>query len=228
MKKIIMKLGVITLLLGLSVGTTLAQDLSIGAALKGSTMGVGGDVVFQFHERMTARVGFDMLNVGPLDFPFDNGDLSFDVSASVKTGSVTALYDFYLAKILFLSVGAGLNNFMVIAEGKPGSGIPWGDIEIPADKVGEFDITLEPSMKISPYAGIGLGRTLSKDKSLGFAFEIGSYYMGGPDITLNSTGLIAPTSDPANGKEELLESQLSQYYLYPVIKFSLSYKIASF
>ncbi|MDA3927759.1 MAG: hypothetical protein PF541_02295 [Prolixibacteraceae bacterium] len=227
MEKLTNKIGVITLLLSLTIGTSMAQNISLGAALKGSTMGVGGDVVVQFHDRMTARIGYDMMGYGPLNFTFEESDIKYDASADFKTGSLTALYDFYLSKILFVSVGAGLNNFQVNVAGRAGSDLPWGDIEIPADKVGNFDITVEPGIKVSPYLGIGLGRTLSKDKSLGFAFEVGSYYMGSPNLTIESTGLIAPTSNPNFGQEELLENQLSQYYLYPVLKFSLSYKFLS-
>lgn len=203
------------------------QDMSIGVGLKGSTMGYGGDIVFQFHERMTARLGYDQLGLGPYDFTFEESDISYNASAKVKTGSITALYDYYIAKIFFVSAGVGLNNFNVSVAGRAGSDLPWGDISIPQDKIGDFDITVEPGLKVSPYLGIGLGRTLST-KLVGFAFEIGTYYMGGPNVNIESTGLISPTSDPKFGQEALLEKQISQYYLYPVVKLSLNFKIASF
>ena len=190
-------------------------------------MGYGGDVVFQFHERMTARLGYDYLGLGPYDFSFEESNVSYNASAKVKTGSVTALYDYYIAKIFFVSAGVGINNFNVSVAGRAGSDLPWGDISIPQDKIGDFDITIEPGLKVSPYLGLGLGRTLST-KLVGFAFEIGTYYMGGPNVNIESTGLISPTSDPKFGQEALLEKQISQYYLYPVVKLSLNFKITSF
>lgn len=226
MKKQLRGLKLVALLLLISQGI-FAQDMSIGAALKGSTMGYGADVVFQFHERMTARLGYDQLALGPFDFTFDESGIKYGASATVKTGSVTALYDFYIAKIFFVTAGVGLNNFNAHAVGEADSGLPWGDIVVPAEKIGNFDILVEPGLKLSPYLGLGLGRTLGTNL-VGFAFELGSYYMGGPDLTIQSSGLIAPTSNPAFGQEELFESQLSQYYLYPVVKFSLSFNIASF
>lgn len=226
MKKTNFKISALGVLMLLAT-SVFGQDMSVGLALKGSTMGYGGDVVFQFHEKMTARIGYDYLGLGPFNFNFKESDISYDASATVKTGSITALYDYYIAKIFFVSAGIGVNNFNIHAEGKAGSGLPWGDIVVPADKIGEFDFQVEPGLKLSPYLGIGLGRTLST-KTVGFAFEIGSYYMGSPDLTITTTGLIAPTSNPEHGQEAILEGQISQYNLYPVIKLSLNFKLASF
>jgi len=226
MKKTNIKIGILSLILLASV-TLSAQNMSIGVALKGSTMGVGGDVVFQFHEKMTVRLGYDAFN---RDFPlsFEEQDITYDANVNFKTGSVTALYDYYLLKYIFVSAGLGLNNFHVNAIGAAKDDLPYGDITIPAEKIGNFEFDIEPSMRISPYLGLGFGRTLGKEKKLGFGFELGAYYMGSPDITIVSSGLIAPTSNPDQGQEALFEKQFSQYNMYPVMKFSLSYKIYSF
>ena len=227
MKKAMFKIVALSMLIILILPAANAQDMSLGVALKGSTMGPGGDVVFQFHEKMTARLGYDYLGLGPYDFSFEESDISYNASAKVKTGSITALYDYYIAKIFFVSAGFGINNFNVSVSGRAGSDLPWGDISVPKDKIGDFDITVNPGLKVSPYLGVGLGRTLST-KLVGFAFEIGTYYMGGPNVNIESTGLIAPTSDPEKGQAAVLENQISQYYLYPVVKLNLSFKITSF
>jgi hypothetical protein len=226
MKKTNMKIGLLTLVL-LTTMTLSAQNMSVGLALKGSTMGLGGDVVFQFHERMTARLGYDALGYSRT-ITFEEQDIEYNADLSVKTGSITALYDFYLAKSIFVSAGFGLNNFNINAVGAAASDLPYGDVTIPADKIGNFEFNIVPSMKISPYLGLGFGRTLGKESKVGFAFELGTYYMGSPDVSVTSSGLIAPTSNPAFGQEALFERQFSQYNMYPVMKFSLSYKIASF
>jgi len=226
MKKTNIKIGILSLILLASV-TLSAQNMSIGVALKGSTMGVGGDVVFQFHEKMTARLGYDAMKYSR-SITFEEQDIEYNADLSVKTGSITVLYDYYLLKSIFVSAGFGLNNFNINAVGAAVSDLPYGDVTIPAEKVGNFEFDIVPSMKISPYLGIGFGRTLGRESKVGFAFELGSYYMGSPDISITSSGLIAPTSNPDHGQEALFERQLSQYNMYPVMKFSLSYKIVSF
>lgn len=225
MKHLLKSAAIFALVAFLSMGSVSAQDMSIGAALKASTTGFGGDIVFRFHERMTARLGYDALAVNyPL--AFSESDIEYDVDLNYKAGTIMALYDFYLAKFVYVTAGLGLNNFGIYALGEATDGMPYGDITVPKEKVGTFDISIRPGMKISPYLGLGFGRTLGK--KLGFGFEIGSLFQGSPDFTIETTGLLAPTSDPELGQEELFERQFSQYYLYPVIKFSLSYNIYSF
>lgn len=225
MKKLTISSFLILLLLGLGLSSTTAQDKSIGLALKASTMGLGGDVVFRFHEKMTVRVGYDAMNFNFATTQNLN-DIDFGINLNVKAGTISALYDYALTKGIYATAGVALNNFGIFVDGAAESGMPYGDITIPKEKVGSFDISIEPSMKISPYLGLGFGKTLGK--KLGFGFELGTFYQGSPDITLITDGLIAPTSNPELGQEALLEGQISQYYLYPVIKFSLSYNIFSF
>lgn len=213
--------------MGMGMKNSDAQNRSVGLALKGSTMGYGGDVVFQFHERMSARLGYDQLNVNR-QFSFEESDVSYGANIDFKTGSITALYDFYLLKSLFVSAGVGLNNFSGIATGAANKDLIWGDITIPKEKIGDFEFDVKPGMRISPYLGIGFGRTLGKSHNIACNFELGTYYQGSPDIAISTTGLLSPTSNPEHGQEALIESQLSQYYLYPVMKLSLSYKLHSF
>lgn len=203
-----------------------AQDIKLGAALKSSTTGLGGDVVVQFHERMTARVGFDQMGFS-MPFDFDQEGISFSADASVKAGTILALYDFYLTKYIFASAGLGWNNFNINAAGGANQDLAYGDVSVPKEKVGAFEFDIKPSMRVSPYIGIGFGRTLGLNKMVGFAFEMGTFYQGSPDITIVSSGLIAPTSNPVHGQEARFENQLSQYSLYPVLKLNLSFKIVS-
>ena len=123
------------LMIALSATLSNAQDLSIGASLKSSTMGVGGDVVFQFHERMSVRAGYDWAGFS-LNQDLTLEGIDFNAQAKLKTGSLLAPYDFYIAKILFVSAGFGLNNFNINIAGQAKSNMPYGDIEIPADKLG--------------------------------------------------------------------------------------------
>ena len=203
-----------------------AQDRKLGVALKGSTMGYGGDAVFQFNKRMSARLGYDNLK---MKFPFDfkESDISYSANANVKTGSLTALYDYYLAKNIFVSTVLALNNFDFTTDGKPNQDMTYGDITITADKIGTFEYDVTPSLKVSPYLGVGFGHTLSPDKLVAFCVELGAFYQGSPDVTIKSDGMLSPTSNPDRGHASLMASQVSQYYLYPYLKFSLSFNILS-
>jgi hypothetical protein len=204
-----------------------AQDMGLGLALKASTMGVGGDIALGINKSMDVRLGFDMMGYS-LDVPFKESGIDYDAKASVTTGSITALFDYYISKSFFVAGGLGYNLFNVGVNGNAVSDLPWGDISINKDKIGDFVFDIYPGTKISPYLGLGFGRALGSEKNFAFAFELGTYYQGSPDISIESTGLLAPTSDPNLGQEKRLEGQINQYYLYPVLKLSLSYRIVKF
>ncbi len=149
----------------------------IGIGLKASTNGIGGDVIYNFHKRMDVRLGFETMGFGT-NVPFAEQGINYSADVKVKTGSISLLYDFYVLNHLFLAAGAGYNLFQVNANGHATSSLAFGDITIPTESIGTFDFVVSPSMKISPYLGIGFGRTLGLKKNLGFAFELGGFYQG--------------------------------------------------
>ncbi|MFC2118442.1 hypothetical protein ACFLTI_05555 [Bacteroidota bacterium] len=197
---------------------------AFGVSLKASTNGIGGDVVYNFHKRMSIRLGFEKLSYST-SYEFEEQDVSYDALIDFKTGSTSLLFDFYLVRGVFLTAGAGLNLFHVDVDGEPVAPMPFGDIEITPEMIGDFNLQVDPSNKISPYLGIGFGRTLGIKKRFSAAFEIGTYFQGPVDLTFESTGLLSPTSNPEHGQEQLLERQLDQYTMYPVIRLSFSYRI---
>ncbi|MDA3881197.1 MAG: hypothetical protein PF436_12480 [Prolixibacteraceae bacterium] len=216
----------ITIILLILSLNSFAQESAIGISLKNSNMGIGSDIVYKFHNRMSARVGFDYFAYGRL-FTFEQSDVTYDGNANIRLGSFSALYDFFLLPSIHVTAGAAFNRTNITFKGEATSSYPLGELEIPADRIGNFEFEVKPGLPISPYIGIGFGKTIGT-KLLGFDFEIGTFYHGKPDITISSTGLTGPTSNPAHEHEKLMESQISQYVLYPVIRGSISFKIIEF
>ena len=199
----------------------------IGVGLKASTNGLGGDVIYNFHKRMAIRLGFEKLGFAT-NVPFEEQGIEYSADVKFQTGSVSLLYDFYVLNHVFLTAGAGYNLFRVNADGHATGPLQFGDLSIPPESIGTFNFQVDPSMKISPYMGLGFGRTLGLKHRVGFAFELGGYYQGSPAITIATTGLLGPTSNPDQGQAARLEGQINQYTIYPVLKLSLSYKILTF
>lgn len=220
-------LSLLVLLLGfgsLSAQTTFAPGFGLG--LKASTNGLGGDLIYNFHEKMSLRLGFERLGI-KTDFTFKENDVNYTTNLTFKTGSISLLYDYYLARNIFVTAGLGWNLFQAVLDGESASYFQFGDIRIPKEDIGTFNFQLDPSLKISPYMGIGFGRTLGLEKKVGFAFELGGFYQGSPDVSILSTGLLSPTANPDQKQDVKLEKQISQYSIYPVLKLSLSYKLFS-
>ncbi len=198
----------------------------IGLAIKASTNGLGGDLVYSFDRTLALRLGYEQFGY-KTDFVFEESGINYTANAAIKAGSVSLLLDFYLLKYIFVSAGLGYNMFHLNVDGAANSFIQFGDIQISKEKIGTFNFQLDPSLKVSPYLGLGFGRSMGFDKRVGFAFELGAFYQGSPKITIVSTGLLSPTSNPEHNQTQVLENQISQYTIYPILKLSLSYKILS-
>ncbi|HKK81911.1 MAG TPA: hypothetical protein VJ909_06670 [Prolixibacteraceae bacterium] len=221
-----MKKLLIIVTLGLISTSLIAQEKGLGVAMKSSTMGIGVDAIYKFHKRMSARVGYDYFLVNR-SISFEQSDVSYDGNVGVRLGSLTALYDFFIIPSIHFTAGLALNRFSVGFSGEASSSYTLGELEIPAEQIGEFKFDVGPGLPVSPYLGVGFGQTLG-NKLVGFNFEIGTYYQGGPNVTIRSTGLTGPTSRPEHEQAELFESQISQYYLFPIIRGSISFRIFTF
>ncbi|MCX6227311.1 MAG: hypothetical protein NTV01_21625 [Bacteroidia bacterium] len=199
----------------------------IGLALKASTNGLGVDAVYNFFDKMSVRLGFERLGL-KTNFPFTEESVDYTANVIFKTGSISLLYSYHVADNVFFTAGAGWNLFRTKIGGHATSNMQFGDIQIPKERIGTFNYQIDPSWKVSPYLGVGFGRTLGTEKKVAYAFELGGFYQGAPDISIKSDGLLSPTSNPDQKHEIKLEKQINQYSIYPVLKFSLSYKIVSF
>ena len=198
-----------------------------GLALKASTNGLGADAVLSFHKNLIVRLGYEKLGINR-DFNFSENDVNYGANVDFTTGSASVLLDFYPVRYFFLTAGLGWNLFHAEVDGQATGSLQWGDIQIPAEQIGHFNFQVDPSLHLSPYAGIGIGRTLGLNRRVGFAFELGGFYQGSPDITITSDGMLSPSSNPDQGHEARLERQISQYSIYPVARISLSFKLFKF
>lgn len=200
---------------------------ALGIGLSVSTNGFGGNLIYSPVNQFSFRLVYERLSFNR-EINFEQEGIAFDANIDFTSGSISLLADFYLGKSLFITAGAGYNLFDLILFGEAASPFPFGDIEIPPDLFGDFSIQINPSYKISPYVGIGLGRTIGYNKTVNFALEIGTFYQGPPSLTLISNGLLSPTSNPDHKQKEVLENQFRQYTMLPVIKLNLNFKILSF
>ncbi len=189
-----------------------------------STNGWGGELKYIFNKHFTIKSSYETLNFST-DYSFNESDINYDATFDYKTGGISLLGDFNFTRNLYVSAGILFNDFNPQITGHAASDLVYGDITIPASKVGSFEFSINPEMSISPYAGIGIRAFFGKNKRVVFNTEIGMFYMGSPEIEIEATGLLAPTADPAHGQKETFENQLEQYKIYPVLKLNLAVKL---
>lgn len=198
------------------------KGLYLGASA--STNGWGVNARYTFNDWLSLKTGYETLSFSH-DFKFHEDDIQYDANFDFKTGGILCLADFSYTKNLYISAGVIFNSFNPKISGFAISDLEYGDIVIPAEKIGNFEIEAKSELKVSPYIGAGYQAFFGKRDGVVFNFETGLYYMGPPDLSIEADGLLAPTADPDLGHDEYLEYQFDAYKIYPVIKLGLAFKI---
>ncbi len=189
-----------------------------------ATSGFGLNIRYIFNQRITLKSGIETLHFNK-NFDFDENDISYLANFNYKTGGFFLVADYFYARNFYVSAGAAMNALNPRINGAAVSEMQYGDIQIPASKVGDFRFGIEPSYKLSPYGGIGFRKFLGAKKRVTWNLETGLYYIGAPQISIEASGLLAPTADPAHGQKKYLENQIKSYKFYPVLKFNVAVKI---
>lgn len=201
---------------------TLHNGLYLGG--QGSTNGWGFNARYTFNNWFSLKTGYETLTLAH-DFNFDENSIKYNAALDYQTGGILLLADFNYTKNLYISTGAIFNSFKPKVSGFAASDYKYGDIVISADEIGHVTMTAESGLKVSPYASAGYQAFMGKRDGVVFQFEIGMYYLGSPDLTIEADGLLAPTADPAFGQEKYLEYQYDAYQIYPIIKLGLAFKL---
>ncbi len=155
-----------------------------------------------------------------LDGDFNNVQLKF------PNGKILA--DFYPVKDGIFSITAGFyfGKNTITTEGQLSSYngtdyIGMQDFVIKPNPDGSLGAKLTLGNAVKPYIGIGLGRTIPKNR-VGFRFDLGIVYQGdyvfsSPNATISTQSVDNMVSD-INAPTWLLKS-------WPILNFSLSYRI---
>lgn len=189
-----------------------------------STNGLGLNIKYILSKRFTFKAGYETLKLN-YAFNLNENDIQYDANLNYKTGGFFLLANWFYSPALYLSAGALANQFNPKMEGKAVSGLQYGDITIPASSVGDFNFQFEPELQVTPYFALGFRKFLGKAKRITYNFETGLYYMGSPQLEIQTTGLLSPTADPIHGQAQYLEEQFSAYKYYPVVKLDVAFRL---
>jgi hypothetical protein len=143
----------------------------------------------------------------------------------LKFANMNLLFDFYPVKsgIFCLTAGTYIGNNKISAHGIADEPFVWNN-QIINVVGGSFDTYLKMGNVFKPYAGIGLGRTISKSR-VSFRFDLGVIYQGGYTIKNHYN------YKEYNGIIELDESSSDLPFSndllkwWPLLSFSISYRI---
>lgn len=212
--------------LGLSIiaqdeDSAAAADISknhFGIAIKGGTWGFGGDLIWSFNPQFNLRLGGTTL---PASFKQVEGEL--DVNHKYELTQLNLLLDYNFSRMFHITAGViyAIKN-QETATAISNKSVEFGEITVLPERLGTVS-SISTWNQLAPYVGIGIGPGLSPNKTVGFCFEIGTFYMGKPTVEMDGSGMLAPTANEDNSK--VINDNLSELSFYPVMNFSLSFKI---
>lgn len=206
-----------------------------GLSLKGSTYGLGADVYFRPFKVLAIKAGYEGLatqltadmvqpvagDAVSVKIPMPSGsDMIFNPEARYNTGSLSVQLGFQPIGLFYLTAGVGTFNLDMQVLGVPATDLSFGSQDVPnvgtvtpiikKEDLGNFKIQFNPSKKLAPYVGIGLGSFVPRNKRISFALELGAYYMGSP--ILSATLPEGLKSENIDYGVQITESQKQQYF----------------
>ncbi|GAB3897903.1 hypothetical protein GCM10028803_16630 [Larkinella knui] len=193
--------------IGLQLGST-GIGLQLAKTLRADSRLVGriGVSYFAYDRVFRVKAGEGKLNITP--------DLVVGIAlASVK-------WHPFRRNQLFVTAGAGYTwrpnvKANVIAEGN----VKFGGLQISEENVGVVNASLKWNSVLG-YAGFGYGRS-TPIRRLGFAVELGAYYLGSPKVDLQYTGFLETTT--IDEQIPVIQNNLRSYRFLPSLQFLLTY-----
>jgi len=192
--------------------------------------GVGLDYGRSINNQINLRLRGQALPISLDDMNFSASDQDLLVDLDLEYSNIGLIVDYEPFKNSSFKLMGGASYFLqntVSGFAELTEPLYFGDDGSDPDDKGDFVFTPEDIGTIdaefiwadfAPYVGFGFGRTMSKN-SIGFAVELGAFYMGSPDINIKATGMIEETAQ----EEAELEDNLSDINWLPQLNFRLSY-----
>jgi hypothetical protein len=234
------KLVYLFLLVGLGSSTVLGQESSdtttseksvdkypmwqkrSAIGISAGLPGFGLDYAYNINRSLNLRVGFLAFSLSDFNTDLDISGQSVNVNANLNSTVFDLMLEYHPTTNKAFKLVAGLSyldnvgvNTLVLLN----DDIGYGDLIIDNEEIGDIDITLDYT-GIAPYLGFGFGRAVPK-KRAGFSIELGAYYAGGPDVTIEASGMLENTSE----EEQELEDNLSSYSWIPRAMMRLTIKL---
>ncbi|MDT8317587.1 MAG: hypothetical protein RQ824_06295 [bacterium] len=198
-----------------------AGNSGVAVGVKAGTLGAGAEATVRLTDKLNLRLGgnqYSKEETGVED------DIEYDIE--LKLSSAAALFDWHpFGGVFRITAGALLNGNELEFDARPATTYTIGDTTYTIGEVGQLHGKVDFD-DVAPYASIGWGNAVGKNRNITFSFELGAVFQGSPNVDLTATGTSA--SDLAfqaelQKEEDNLQDELDDYKIYPVAAIGLSY-----
>ncbi len=197
-----------------------AQD-GLSAGLRVGTTGFGLEASTSIHQKLNVRLGGSFYSQS-INGDMEEGDVGIDYNADMSMISIPALVDYYPANRGFrLTGGFHYHNLSISGGAVPNENYTMNNKTFTPQKLGSLSANIDYGSAISPYLGLGFGNSLAPGSKIKLSLDLGAMYISSTKVSMDGTGMIAPTADQAPDFEE----GLSEFKFFPVFNLGLSYRI---
>jgi len=210
-------------LVGMACG---AQAGNVGVGAVAGTLGVGGQVSYAWTERVQTRV---MVAGASADVDFDaDGGSDLEYSGNVDLLHGALLVDYHpFGGVFRLTGGVMLNDDKIDGSATCEQlACDLGDNEGILVRGDRLDATARYD-SVSPYVGIGWGKSPGAEGGLGFSADIGVFYLGDPDVNVELRGASSTNPvvrDAVEEEQDGIQEDLDKLPLYPVVMLGVDYR----
>lgn len=200
----------------------LGYDNRGALAINISSIGIGLEYAHNINRHLNGRLRLNTLNISDYGQAIELSGSPTYVTANVNVLNTDILLEYLPFKQSSFKMVFGGS---IIFNGKAdinvayNEEIQYGDLIIDPEEVGDLTIGVDYG-GFAPYIGIGFGRAVPR-KSVGFGLELGTYYAGSPNVSLQATNMLADTVQ----EEEQLQSNLSDYKWMPFLNMRLAFRL---
>lgn len=200
-----------------------SQGGNWGLGVNLTTNGFGAEIAKSIGKsnQLNLKLGFNYLPLEINNISTDFSGTKIIGNANITLGAIGCYLDWHPFNNVFKVTGGAalmLTKMKLLAYLKDSA--DQGNLKVSPQEAGQINLEVKPFI-IAPYIGIGLGRSIPKNR-VGFSFDIGTYFIGSPDVLFNTTGLLEPTSN----QESVLKNNMSGYQWLPKISININIKLS--
>lgn len=192
--------------------------------LQAGLPGAGVEVAYNINQRFNARLRstYFALNDYQIKYKISDQPVSVGLQADLLAFDFLLEYLPHTGSSFKLVAGdTYLNSLGASTTIMLDENTQFGDIELKPDQVGKITLTNQSSV-LAAYGALGFGRAVPK-RRVGVGFEIGSYYLPKPNISLDATGLLKPNASAE--QEKKLEEAFSSFRWLPHMMLKIAVRI---
>ncbi len=224
------KLLLLLLIIGTLGGRAFCQEkVKVKAPNDGKfAVGIGigttpsADVSYQYNKHLSVKLKYNYFKYNT-NTQLDISDEKVELAGNFDMSAVGLSLEYFpFAKSSFKLIG-GVSYVLkgelgVLAT--PTENYTFGETIFTPEEVGTFKFGLDYGKGAAPFVGLGFGRAVPKGR-VGFGFELGTYYLKEPKVTLTGTERLSSM----NEQEAKVQANMNDWRYWPMLNFRLAVRV---